>query len=241
VARRYAQDAGAPARLALKIRSGGSGVWGEMLMPPHPQHTAAECASMVDWILSLAQTESASLPPGLSGTAQAPVPKNEWGRPQNGVLLLTATATDHGAGPMAALSSVPATVQLRTRRQRAYFFDAGEKALRQDNLDQGGMVARIPAGGEISFRQIDLSQCSGLTLEGWPQGSGKVKMEVWNGKGTVLGRAEADPGPGNGRPTLVRLPFTDRQADHALVDLSIHVLGEPGALLDVIWVDFLPW
>ena len=240
VARRYASDATAPARLAQKIMSGGAGVWGEMPMPPHPQHTAAECASMVDWILSLASLESTVLPLGLSGSVQVPEPKNEWGRPQNGVLLLTATATDQGAGALPALSSEPATLQLRSRRQRAYFYDTGFQAIRQDNLDEGGMVARVPAGGWMGFRQIDLSACAGLSLEGWPQGSGPLKIEIRQGDGSLLSTLEAAPMKGAGRAATLAFPFQPGPVTNGLSDLSIHVTGPAGALLDVMWVDFLP-
>ena len=37
VARRYAGDPNAEARLAAKVRAGGSGVWGAVAMPPQPQ------------------------------------------------------------------------------------------------------------------------------------------------------------------------------------------------------------
>src|SRR5258706_5691006 len=35
VAAKYAGDAGAPAKLAKKVKDGGSGVWGQVPMPPN--------------------------------------------------------------------------------------------------------------------------------------------------------------------------------------------------------------
>jgi cytochrome c551/c552 len=52
VAQRYAGDAGAAARLAAKIRSGGQGVWGQVPMPPAAAIADAELATLVGWVLS---------------------------------------------------------------------------------------------------------------------------------------------------------------------------------------------
>ena len=40
------------AKLATKVRAGGSGVWGAVPMPPNPQVSEAEAATLVNWILS---------------------------------------------------------------------------------------------------------------------------------------------------------------------------------------------
>jgi sulfite dehydrogenase len=51
VATKYSGDAGAPARLAAKIRQGGQGVWGQVPMPPNPGLPDAELQAIVGWIL----------------------------------------------------------------------------------------------------------------------------------------------------------------------------------------------
>lgn len=58
IAGRYGRDgarpaqAGAEARLIVKIKSGGSGVWGDVAMPGQPQVGAAEARTIVQWILA---------------------------------------------------------------------------------------------------------------------------------------------------------------------------------------------
>ncbi len=47
VAAKYKGDAGAPERLAGKVRLGGSGAWGQMAMPPHPAIADAELKAMI--------------------------------------------------------------------------------------------------------------------------------------------------------------------------------------------------
>jgi cytochrome c len=53
VATRYASDRDAAARLALKIRQGGAGVWGPVPMPANAQVSEAEASRLVGWILGL--------------------------------------------------------------------------------------------------------------------------------------------------------------------------------------------
>jgi cytochrome c len=51
VARKYAGDEGAAARLARKIRSGGSGTWGSVPMPAQAQVQEADAMALARWIL----------------------------------------------------------------------------------------------------------------------------------------------------------------------------------------------
>ena len=51
VAAKYKGDAGAAAKLALKVQKGGSGVWGTMPMPPN-NVTPEEAKTLVTWVLS---------------------------------------------------------------------------------------------------------------------------------------------------------------------------------------------
>jgi len=51
VAAKYSGDAGAAAKLAQKIKSGGSGVWGAVPMPPN-NVPDADLKTVVDWILA---------------------------------------------------------------------------------------------------------------------------------------------------------------------------------------------
>jgi len=53
VAAKYKGDSGAAAKLAGKVKSGGSGVWGPVPMPPHPQVSDADIKTMITYILSL--------------------------------------------------------------------------------------------------------------------------------------------------------------------------------------------
>jgi len=53
VAKKYAGQAGAADKLAVKIVKGGGGVWGVIPMPANEQVSAAEAKTLANWILSL--------------------------------------------------------------------------------------------------------------------------------------------------------------------------------------------
>ncbi len=53
VAAKYAGDAGAVDKLAKKIKAGGSGVWGEDIMPPQPHVSDADARTLAEYILAL--------------------------------------------------------------------------------------------------------------------------------------------------------------------------------------------
>jgi len=53
VAKKYAGQKDAAAKLATKIMKGGSGVWGAVPMPANTQVNEAEAKKLADWVLSL--------------------------------------------------------------------------------------------------------------------------------------------------------------------------------------------
>ncbi len=53
VAAKYANDSNAAETVAKKIKAGGSGVWGEDMMPPQPQLSDADALILAKYILSL--------------------------------------------------------------------------------------------------------------------------------------------------------------------------------------------
>ena len=53
IAGKYTNQANAAEELARKIKSGGSGVWGEDVMPPQPQLSDADALVLAKYVLSL--------------------------------------------------------------------------------------------------------------------------------------------------------------------------------------------
>lgn len=50
---KYVSDTSAVSKLAAKIKAGGSGVWGEDMMPPQPQVSEADAKRMAELIMGL--------------------------------------------------------------------------------------------------------------------------------------------------------------------------------------------
>jgi cytochrome c len=53
VAARHAGNAGAVAMLAARIRAGGTGVWGEDVMPPQPNVSEADARTIAELVMAL--------------------------------------------------------------------------------------------------------------------------------------------------------------------------------------------
>ncbi len=53
VAKKYAADKGAQAKLEDKVKKGGTGVWGQIPMPPNDKVPAGDVSALVKWVLSL--------------------------------------------------------------------------------------------------------------------------------------------------------------------------------------------
>lgn len=53
VADRYREQSDAQGYIAAKIREGSVGVWGNVIMPRHPQVTQEQAESMAMWILAI--------------------------------------------------------------------------------------------------------------------------------------------------------------------------------------------
>jgi len=53
VAKKYAGDKGAEAKLIEKVKKGGVGVWGQVPMPPNAAVKDEDAKTLVKWILSL--------------------------------------------------------------------------------------------------------------------------------------------------------------------------------------------
>lgn len=52
IAKKYAADKGAEAKLVDKVKKGGSGVWGPVPMPANAAVSDADIKTLVKWVLS---------------------------------------------------------------------------------------------------------------------------------------------------------------------------------------------
>jgi len=100
IAMKYKDDPKAMSYLQERIVTGGGGVWGEVIMPAHPNISSAESRQLVEYISSLASegADKKSLPP--SGKI---IPNPTEGA---NVMILTASYTDGGVGDAKPLTGI---------------------------------------------------------------------------------------------------------------------------------------
>ncbi len=103
VAARYPNTDATIRLLTGKIINGGSGVWGEHAMSAHPQLSEADAKRMVDFILSINETQPTVTRLPLRGVLKAQIPEGEDGE---GGFLVRAAYTDKGSSEAPSLQGV---------------------------------------------------------------------------------------------------------------------------------------
>jgi cytochrome c len=161
IADKYCKQAGADDLLNKKGRLGGSGVWGQVPMLAHPQHTEDEVSMMLRWMLALEKGKTGpTVTRGLEGRPTAPRDNKP------GTLLLEAVFTDAGAGAAGALSG-KAEVKLRNRRIGA---ESGEFT---NATIIGKAIGATNHGTTIKFTQLNLATTSAVKVNASAGGAAK--------------------------------------------------------------------
>lgn len=204
VAEKYKNRRDALAYLQTRIKTGGSGVWGEVTMPAHPKITSDETRQISLYILSLAgnQKEEKSLPIKGTITAESSAPGN--------MLVLTASYTDEGAegtipltgSKVVAISSstIEMTDALKTNNMQAMSF--------------GGMNLLLmnAANGWFELADTSLKSVNSLTLTaGWqspPSLSFTFEIHENTPDGPVIGQATLSAQPAGSQGTQINIPIS---------------------------------
>ena len=160
VAKKYADSPEAVDKLINKIIKGGSGVWGETMMPANPTLKPGDARKIVAFVLSLNEMESQE--PSLPASGQLD-PLQGKKRVNNGVMLLNASFTDKGGANIKPLST-STTVFLRNNN------------INLDELDEtfgynseeinGQKTLSSPIGkGHLTLKNIDLTGLEGIDFK----------------------------------------------------------------------------
>ena len=190
VAQKYEGDPEATQHLVKNIREGGSGVWGEMIMPPHPQFSESEAQQMVAYILSLAE-EPPLLP--VEGTYMPPAV--EAGGTTQGIVVLRASYTDRGANGLPG-ASAEKTLVLRATTVLASDGELAEGVMRIAVPQFPTPMAIVSQPGSyIRFEQLDLTGISQVRLfalapRQFQAQGGKVEIRLDAPDGPLLGETD---------------------------------------------------
>ncbi len=245
VAERYRDDATAPAHLVDKVLKGGNTAWGEVPMPAHPQHTVADLAEMVRYILELKPPEQGEVISGLRGELTTPEPKAMWwGKATGGSYLLTASYRDAGADGAPPLTT-ETRVLLHDRKRRAALFDEAHQVsvLEVSTLLRNRRIcAQLSAGSHLVFREMNLAGIARVDVE--------ISASVGHG-GTLELRADSATGPLIGSIQIpetgqwdkwktLRIPITDPGGLHDLYAVAASAPDKERKRFNLDVLHFIP-
>jgi cytochrome c len=185
VAQRY-KGKNAEKMLASKIIKGGNGNWGKNIMAAHPQHSEAEAAEMVKYILSLTDPQKKPLPLKGTVTTREHIKGNT-----TGFYVLRANYTDRGSPATGTLTG-SSMLTLRHPKVEAEDADISHNvSTRHIDGTDITFLANIQDGSHIAFSNIDLKGIREIHFKTGTRVKGSV-IEVRQGSpnGTLLGKTE---------------------------------------------------
>lgn len=213
VANKYKEDRKAQDYLRKKIMEGGSGVWGDVSMPAHPDLSPEDLQQITQWIVSLAEDNQVAvkktLPP--SGTI---VPKNDN---PNSSMVITASYTDKGGNNSKPLTGrATAVLSSSTISMSEDLKTDGFSAIKFNGME----FLLLPAtNGWFALDGIDLTGVTAIDINvGW-QGELPVGLDFGMhldspdgkliGKGGMPTPPSSDQPQSFGKATLKLTPVTD--------------------------------
>ncbi|TSD67327.1 PKD domain-containing protein [Inquilinus sp. KBS0705] len=184
VAKKYKNDPNAIALLSKKIKTGGSGNWGDAQMPAHPALSNNDLSSIVKYIMSLGTPQKAQKSMPVTGTYVTAVPKGEN---QNGSFILRAAYTDKGTKAAGPLMGENIVILRGTVVPVAQVSEAKDMVY---NRDSTVAVVKNP-GAYLKFNQLDLTDIKTIELMLLPRGRatdppGTVEVHSGTADGKLL-------------------------------------------------------
>lgn len=236
ISQKYKDDRGAMTYLQERLVEGGSGVWGEVTMPAHPDMTSEETRKIVQYIQSLAleNLKKESLP--TSGSI-VPPPSSGDNR-----MVITASYTDNGNNGARPLTGIESA----SLRSSTMTFSEGVPVEGFAPVTFNGMdLLILPAdGGWFALKDIDLTGVtSAMITVGWqeaPKIGLDFEMRLNSPEGKLLGKGSM-PVPVGGQPGGA-IPIVMQTAMTEKADAIYFIytpkdeqgpIGDPVALMNV--------
>ncbi|MDG1573446.1 ThuA domain-containing protein [Robiginitalea sp. M366] len=211
--------------LMEKIQQGGSGVWGEVVMPAHPDVSTEEARQIATYILSLEDTRERAPSLPLSGTI---IPDASQAA---NTMILTASYTDQGGNGVKALTG---------NGQMAL---TGNTISPSEDMEMEGMqamsfgamnLALLNAGeGYLKLDGYDMSGVKMLLLmAGWqtpPSAGADFELHLGSPDGEVIGSGSLttpQAGQGTGIPVMISKPQQGKQTVY--LTYKRHPSDDPG-------------
>ena len=202
LAEKYKPDAATLKQLAGKIRAGGSGVWGQEVMPAHPLLTMHEAQTITEYMLSAGDKRLSALP--LKGSFTPEFPEGDAGR---GSVVVRAIYSDKGAADLPGLTTEATTV-LRSPRLGPQQAEVQHRIAAAPTRGAAGAV--IPtAGSHLGYKALDLTGISRVDVTAQAnarngQVGGTIEIHLDSPTGPLIGQQDLGLG-GRGGPTATEI------------------------------------
>lgn len=183
VALKYKGDNTAEDRLVKKVINGGSGVWGDAMMPAHSSMPTTEVSAIIKYVLSLSEKKAApkNLPVSGSYTTQ-----EQPDQTNKGMYIFRAAYKDQGT-KLAAAQQGESVVVLRNPLISVASTDGANGI---DFNKNKSVVTVKEKGGYLALKQIDLTGIKSLEVNGTnKKAAGALQVRLGAPDGNVIGEA----------------------------------------------------
>jgi len=233
ISERYSGKQGSANYLSDKIIQGGSGVWGERAMIPHPELSNTDAEEIVNYIFSLTANAGGKRP-----LKDEIILKDHIGKGIDGLYLLNATYTDQGANGIEPLQSRD-FITLRNPFVQAEDFDEGNVRLGTITTDFLTYATSINHNSFIRFNSIDLLNVKQLKYRVRAQSGGSIEVRLGNKNGPLISSIKI-PARIAGTQAQWMEMLTDLKETRAVDDLYFVFTDETDKknLFDIDWIYF---
>jgi len=186
IARRYLGDADAPAHLAQKVITGGGGVWSPLAMPPNALINESEAATILKYVLSVADSSASNL--ALAGNFTPKLPEGDAGR---GSVIVRAVYTDQGEE-----QATPLTGE-NLRVLRSPMLNAAQADVKQ-RMESGSRGVLAKRGSVLGFKNVDLTgvqqfEIAAMAMIPDSHAGGVIQFRLDSADGDLVGEAKVEP------------------------------------------------
>lgn len=189
VAKKYKNDLAAQERIAGKIITGGSGVWADHAMSAHPNVSPQDAATMVAYIMTLADKKPEVKAIPLTGKFVTATPTGDNGK---GGYLLRAAYKDKGSNQLSSITSEK-IVALRNPAldPEAADFTKGTVLM----ITPSRSFSLVGSGSYIGYKAIDFTDIKQLefVVQAQPRTGavgGVIEVHIDSPDGPIIGQSE---------------------------------------------------
>jgi len=233
ISERYSGKKEAASYLSDKIIQGGSGVWGERAMIPHPELPKSDAEEIVNYIFSLTDKSGGKRP-----LKDEIVLKDHIGKGIDGLYLLNATYTDRGANGIEPLQSRD-YITLRNPFVQAEDFDEGNVRLGTITTDFLTYATSINNNSFIRFNSIDLRNVKQLKYRVRAQSGGLIEVHTGNRNGSIVSSIKIPARIAGAQAQWTEI-VADLKETKEVQDLYFVFIDQAGKknLFDIDWIYF---